>query len=563
MNIVKIVGKTLTTSSKRRIKKFILKNIYFDRFADTYDSWIIANFPDVLDIELHKDEIKTFTYKPLISITVPTYNTPLNFLHECIRSVLTQSYSNWELVLVDDASPDENVRKVIKEYAELDTRIKYKFLKQNHHIAGATNEAIKLSTGDFVGLFDHDDILWPNALYEVVKALNEDRSIDFIYTDEDKIVEEKSRHSEPFFKPDWSPQLLRTCNYITHFSVFKRTLLDEVGYERGEYNGAQDWEMILRASRKANKVHHIAKIVYSWRVHDNSTAKNMESKPYVTVAQKTALEDDMIIRGYSKDDFKIEQDKNFFAFWRTSLKVGTPKVTIIATSHSQARSIFRKTLYKNCEYIISKTFAEGFSKSTGEYVVFVEPNIKIKTRGWIETLLHSAGGIDAGAVGGLTVYSNKNYIYSAGIAINQDGKLVHALSGGVETGHPKTLTRTLYIKAKRNTSALAGCVMIQKTKLDNYDFQKNVSYTEQLALIGLWLNKVGLNNIYDPMVISVMNAKFVPKKKNSNEEHKRRYTDKEIILTTSTEPYVNVMKKRYFYDDLVSYPDIDHYLEIM
>ena len=557
MNIIKIVGKSLTTDSKRRIKKFILKNIYFDRYVATYDSWILANYPDALDTELHKEEIKRFTYKPLISITVPTYNTPASFLHECIRSVMTQSYDNWELVLVDDASPDENVRTLIKEYAKKDSRIKYKFLTKNQHIAGATNEAIELSSGEYVGLFDHDDILWPNALYEVVKALNVDQTIDFLYTDEDKIVEEKSRHSEPFFKPDWNPQLLRTCNYITHFSVFKRSLLDEVGYERGQYNGAQDWEMILRATRRAEKIHHIPKILYSWRVHDNSTAKNMESKPYVTLAQQTALEDDMIVKGYSKDDFKVTQDKNFFAFWRTSLKVGAPKVSIIVTTGAQARSLSRKTSYKNTEFVVAKRYADGLKKSTGEYVVFVEPRIKIKTKDWIETLLHSAGGEDIGVVGGLTVYSNKGYIYSAGVSVDKDENLVHALSGGVETGHPKTLTRMLYLKAKRNTTALAGYAMVEKKKINAHRFSKNGSHAEQLVTLGLALIDDGFQNIYDPLVVGVIDAKFVPKKKNVNEAEKRAYTDKKIHFPAGTKKYKNALKMRYFYDDLVSQPDED------
>ena len=558
MNIIKFAGKSLTTDSKRKIKKFILKNIYFDRFVNTYDSWIIDNFPDLLDLERYKEDIKNFTYKPLISITIPVYNTPEKFLHECIRSVLTQCYENWEVVLIDDASPDGNVRKIIKAYAKSDKRIKYKFLKQNHHIAAATNEAIKMSSGEFVGLFDHDDILWPNALYEVVKALNQDKTLDFIYTDEDKIVEVKSRHAEPFFKPDWSPYLLRTCNYITHFSVFKRELLDQVGYENGNYNGAQDWEIILRATRHAKNIHHIPRILYSWRVHDNSTAKNMGSKPYVIAAQKAAVEDDMVARGYNKDSFKVEQDSNFFAFWKTLVDAGNPKVSIIVTNRSQARSISRRTSYKNCEYIVSSSYSEGFHKATGEYVVFIEPNIKMQTKNWIRILLSSAIQNDVGVVGGLTLYSNKKHIYSAGISVNQDDKLVHVLSGGVEADHAKTLTRTVYIKTKRNTTAIGGCVMVKKDRITEYRFKSDTLYTstEQLILLGLWLIDKGFNNIYDPSVVTVINQKYREKQKE-NKENKRTYTDKEITLVTKTGKYKSTLKKRYFFDDLVSYPDID------
>ena len=555
MNIIKLAGKSLSTDSKRRIKKFILKNIYFDRFVNTYDSWIIKNFPDLLDLERYKEDIKGFNYKPLISITIPTYNTPEEFLHECIRSVLTQCYDNWEIILVDDASPDDNVRRLIKEYAKSDKRIKYKFLKENHHIAGATNEAIKMASGEFIGLFDHDDILWPNALYEVVKALNQDKTIDFMYTDEDKIVEVKSRHAEPFFKPDWSPYLLRTCNYITHFSVFKRELLDKVGYEDGKYNGAQDWEMIMRATRHARNIHHIPKMLYSWRVHDNSTAKDMGSKPYVAAAQKATIEDDMVARGYDRDDFKVEQDSDFFAFWKTKLETGNPKVSIIVTNRSQARQISRKNPYKNCEYIVSSSYEEGLNRSVGEYVVFIEPNIRIQTKNWVRSLLNSAVQNDVGVSGGLTLYSDKKYIYSAGIAVNQDDKLVHVLSGGVEVDHAKTLTRTVYIQTKRNTTAIGGCVMVKKDIIKEYRFKSAALYTpiEQLVLLSLWLIDKGFNNIYDPSVVSTINLKYPKKPK----ENKKIYRDKEITLVTKTGRYKSALKKHYFFDDLVSYPDID------
>jgi len=557
MNIIKLVGKPLGTASKRRIKKFILKNIYFDRLVNTYDSWIAENYPDAIELLQQKEEIDTFAYKPLISITVPVYNPLEPFLHECIKSVLTQSYENWELILVDDASPNDNIRKIIKEYANKDSRIKYKFLKQNHHIAGATNEAIKIASGEFIGLFDHDDILWPNALYEVARALNVDNTVEFMYTDEDKIIEKKSRHAEPFFKPDWSPQLLRTCNYITHFSVFKRQLLDEVGYERSDYNGAQDWEMIMRATRKAKNIHHIPKILYSWRVHDNSTAKSMESKPYVTLAQKTTVEDDMVARGYNKDGFSVSQDKNFFAFWKASMNIGNPKVSVIITSRSQARSISRATSYRNCEYIVAKSYSDGFGRSTGEYVVFIEPNLRIKTRGWVSMLLNSASQDETGAVGGLTVYSNKKFIYSAGIAVNQDNKLVRVLSGGVEADNTKTLTRTMYVQTKRNTTAIGSCMMVKRDKIANYTFKKNAPYAEHLVMLGLWLMDKGFHNIYDPSVVSVVNMKYQEKQKNVNKENRKTYADEGVGFIIRTGKYKDVLKKHYFYDDLVSYPDID------
>lgn len=558
MNIIKLAGKPLGVNSKRRIKQFILKNVYFDRLVATYDSWIVENYPDTLDILRQKNEIKSFTYTPLISITVPIYNTPEQFLHECIGSVLTQSYENWELILVDDASPDDRVREIIKEYAATDNRIKYKFLKKNHHIAGATNEAIKLTTGKYVGLFDHDDILWPNALYEVVKALNIEKSIDFLYTDEDKIVEKRSHHAEPFFKPDWSPSLLRTCNYITHFSVFSRQLLDEVGYENGNFNGAQDWEMIMRATRKAKKIHHIPKVVYSWRVHDNSTAKSMGSKPYVINAQRDTIADDLRAHGYKDEEFTITQSSKFFAFWRTTLKyTGNPKVSVITLDKKQIKILKRKTTYRNCEFINEQTYNKGVARATGDYIVFFEPSIVTTSRKWVETLLNTAVRNDTGVVGGLTLYSNKDYIYSAGIAINQDDKLVHILSGGISASSLKTLTRTLYVHTQRDTTALNGVVMVKRGNISDHHFNEGSTTTEQLIDLSASLIEKGLNTVYNPEFIIKVNQKYVKKKKYENKERRKTYEDRAVDYKIDTKKYKNAFTNRYFYDDLVSYPDTD------
>jgi glycosyltransferase involved in cell wall biosynthesis len=260
---------------KKKVKGFLLATIgaqQWNRFK--YGRWLDKNFPDFIEIaKLRKLEQK-LTYRPLISVLVPTYSPKQQFLRDCIESVQAQIYENWELCIVDDASPDEETRKIIEEYAEQDKRIKYKFLKTNQHIAKATNAAIEMAVGEFVALFDHDDLLWPNALYEVVNCLNKNKELDFIYTDEDKITEDRHYHLGPFFKPDWNPDFLHSVNYITHLSVIRKTLMDDLDGFRSDYNGAQDWDLFLRITSATKNIHHIPKIVYSWRVHDLSTAKD-------------------------------------------------------------------------------------------------------------------------------------------------------------------------------------------------------------------------------------------------------------------------------------------------
>lgn len=251
--------------------------------------------------------------RPLISIVVPTYNTDITFFNIMVESVIDQTYENWELILVDDKSPNKDVRDRIEYYAKLDKRIRYLFLATNHHIAGATNEGIRIAKGSFVGLLDHDDVLQKSALAEVVAALDTHKKLEFIYTDEEKITD---RHrTQPFLKPDLNIDLMHSINYITHFAVIRKSTLERVGYERPEYNGAQDWELFLRIIRSVppKNIYHIPKVLYSWRVHELSTSKDMEVKPYVLRAQEIAITDDLNARGLS--GYTVVQDRKYPGQW--------------------------------------------------------------------------------------------------------------------------------------------------------------------------------------------------------------------------------------------------------
>ena len=216
------------------------------------------------------------------------YNTPINFFEELVDCLIDQTYSNWELCLAD-GSPEQN--KKLEPIIKKDKRIKYKFLNENKGIPGNTNEALKLATGDFVALLDHDDTLPKFCLYEVVKAINENPDVEFIYTDEDKIIGDTGIRKEPYFKPDFSPDTLRANNYITHFSVFKKSLMDKLEGFRDNYNGAQDYDIILRATENTKNIVHIPKILYHWRVHEKSTAMAASTKPYAYESGQRAIQD--------------------------------------------------------------------------------------------------------------------------------------------------------------------------------------------------------------------------------------------------------------------------------
>ena len=251
--------------------------------------WLESHLPTVEELE--EQRRTRFDYEPLISILMPTYKTPKHLLIETIESVINQTYQNWEFCIADGNSQDESVNEILDCYAKKDSRFKIKYLSDNKGIAGNTQECYYMAEGDYIGLFDHDDLLEPNALYEIVKAVNNDRSIDFIYTDEDKINEKSDLRFDPHFKQDFSIDTFRSCNYICHFSVFRKDLMKKIDGFRDGYNGSQDYDIILRATDIAENIYHIPKILYSWKVHSGSTAGNPKNKMYCYDSAKKALDD--------------------------------------------------------------------------------------------------------------------------------------------------------------------------------------------------------------------------------------------------------------------------------
>ncbi len=277
-----------------KLKRIILRQ---DRWKNSniaiYHNWIENNEPK--EEELEEQRQHKFKLEPKISIIVPMYKTPIKFFKELVDCLINQTYSNWELCLAD-GSPEQNsdLEPIIKK----DDRIKYKFLNENKGIPGNTNAALSLAAGDFVALLDHDDTLPIFCLYELVKTINENPDVEFIYTDEDKIVGKKAIRQDPYFKPDFSPDTLSANNYITHLVCLKKSLIDKIGGFRDNYNGAQDFDLVLRASENTKNIVHIPKVLYHWRVHENSTAMAAGAKPYAYEAGQRAAEDHLKRLGF-------------------------------------------------------------------------------------------------------------------------------------------------------------------------------------------------------------------------------------------------------------------------
>ena len=287
-----------------------------------YEAWLFRQLPD--ERELKRQRETAFCFSPLISILVPAYETQESFLRQMIESVLDQSYGNLELCIAD-GSPSDQVRRTAEEYARQDSRVRYRRLSENLGISGNTNAALAEASGDYVGLLDHDDLLLPGALFEIVRALNIDggEPADAVYTDEDKLDPERNRHFQPHFKPDFNPEYLRSNNYICHFFLVKREIALQTGGFRKEFDGAQDHDFIFRCTELARNVVHVPKVLYSWRCHAASTAANPESKLYAYEAGKRAVAAHLKRTGRAG----TLQDTENYGFFRVRYP-GSPKLFI-------------------------------------------------------------------------------------------------------------------------------------------------------------------------------------------------------------------------------------------
>lgn len=287
--MVKLCGRGL-----RYVRQYGSAKLYYkikeraerNRAESGYEAWLLEQLKE--DDDAIKKAAELAEKGPLISILVPAYETPPLFLRQMIDSVLEQSYGNLELCIAD-GSPSDKVEKIAEEYERQDSRVHYQRLAGNLGISGNTNAALSMTKGKYVGLLDHDDLLLPGAVYEAAKALSETADADAVYTDEDKVDMELTRHFQPHFKPDFNAEYLLSNNYICHFFVVRRELAFRVGGFREEFDGAQDYDFILRCTEQARKVLHIPKVLYSWRCHASSTAANPESKLYAYEAGKRAV----------------------------------------------------------------------------------------------------------------------------------------------------------------------------------------------------------------------------------------------------------------------------------
>ena len=496
-----------------------------------YGLWYRAYIPTEETLETQRKQ--KFDYSPLISIAVPAYQTPVEFLRQMIESLIVQTYSNWELCIVNASPDNEEMQKVLAEYSAGDSRVRFCNLKENLGIAENTNRAFAMTKGEFVGLLDHDDLLAPNALYEIVKILQDHPQADALYTDEDKVTTELDEHFQPHLKPDFNLDLLRSNNYICHFFVVQKSIVEKAGGFRKEFDGAQDYDFIFRCTENAGEVLHVPEILYHWRTHKASTADNPASKMYAFEAGKRAIEAHLERTG-TKGEVSHTQD---LGFYRVKYPVqGKPLVSVIIPNKDEKETLQtclemleKNTGYQNFEIIIVENnsttdeifryykelsgnrkihllrwgkvfnysainnFAAAHAK--GEYLLFLNNDVKSINPDWLEEMLGVCQRPEVGGVGAKLIYPD-NTIQHAGCVIGMGG-----IAGHMFVDMPADRTGYLH-KASllQDMSAVTAACLLMKKEV----FEQAGGFTEELAVafndvdLCLKVRKNGYLIVYDP-----------------------------------------------------------------
>lgn len=542
----------------------------------SYTKWIKNNEPSCKELDMQKQY--KFEYSPKISIVVPMYNTRAVFLNQLLESLKEQTYSNWELCLADGS---QKRNEYIDEIIKYDSRIKYILLEKNEGIAKNTNEAILNSTGEYIAFLDHDDILAPFALHEILIEINKDRDVEFIYSDEDKFKKSNKDRYDPHFKPDFSPDTLRSYNYICHFSIIKRELLLNIGLLDERFDGSQDYDLIFRATERAKKIVHIPKILYHWRVHENSVALTSDAKMYAYEAAIRAIKEHL-----KRVDINVDEVAHAFTrgFYRIKYNIkNNPKISIIIPNKDSLQYLkecidsILKSSYTNYEIIIVENnsvtdeifeYYETIKNTTnisviryqgefnysninnyaidysnGEYILFLNNDVKIINHDWLEELLSYCQRDDVGIVGAKLLYDD-NSIQHAGIVVGISGVAGH-INKLLDDSDAGYYGRALIVN---NYSAVtAACMMIKKElflKVNGFDSNLKVAYND--VDLCLKIIELGKLIVYNPYVKLYHYESKTRGYENTKEKLERFNKEKELFRSKwinyieQGDPYFNI-----------------------
>ncbi|CAK0767009.1 O-antigen biosynthesis protein [Gammaproteobacteria bacterium] len=507
---------------------------------DAWDAWV-ENFDTVTEDDRNaiRAHMKTFVERPLISILMPVYNTPENFLIKAIDSVRKQIYPNWELCIADDASTKPRIRLLLEQYRDLDPRIKIIFRARNGHISAASNSALDIAQGRFVALLDHDDELAEYALYRVVVEINRYRDAKVIYSDED-MLDLHGQRCNPHFKSDWNPELFYSHNYITHLSVIEMDLLRTVGGFRPGTEGAQDYDLLLRCTTAINpgQIRHIPEILYHWRILEGSTASDATEKPYTVNAGLKSLRDH-----FSKVDAAITVTNGVSPnFYRVSypLPNPAPKVTLIVPTRNGYEFLFRcissllqKTRYSNYDILIvdnqsddvqTLNYFSVISKNTqvriieydhpfnfsainnhaarqaeGTILGFINNDVEVLEENWLNEMVSLACRGDIGVVGAKLLYGDGK-IQHGGVIMGLGGYAAHA-HRGLPGDHPGYFMRLKLTQALSGVTA--ACCLVRKEIFDQLGGfeEKGLAIAYNDVDFCLRVREAGYRNVWTPHAI--------------------------------------------------------------
>lgn len=406
-----------------------------------------------------------------VSVLVPLYNTPKRYLKEMLASVQAQTYENWQLCLADGSDAEHSyVERICMGYRQRDSRICYKKLSENSGISGNTNACIQMAQGEYLAFFDHDDILHPSALYECIKIIREKKA-DFVYTDEMTFLGDNPGNIVvKQYKPDFSPESLRGVNYICHLSVCKKALLDVTGCLDALYDGSQDHDIILKLTSSASRVEHIPKILYFWRMHAESVSLDIGAKEYAISAGQRAVRDQELRLGRR---VRVVSNRNCATHYRLTYElVGCPRISLLIAGGEQEKvqrllaGIYDRTSYENYEVCVAEDIEEALKEATGEYIVFLQANMEIIMKDWIQGLLMYMQWEEIGIVTGRLV-TPEGIVREAGYITGLDKeKLVLPIGAGTYYTDSGYMGR-MYYAHNVNACSLNGS-MVKREALDSF-----------------------------------------------------------------------------------------------
>ncbi|MGE5213352.1 MAG: glycosyltransferase [Nitrospirota bacterium] len=499
-----------------------------------YQRWFEKHRASTEDLGAMRNEVRAFSSQPLISILTPVFDTPVPWLREAVDSVLAQVYGNWELLLVDDGSSDADLLRALPVVAARDRRIRLVRLESHQGISAALNRGLEVANGEWVTFLDHDDVLEADALFRNIKLLQENPELDLIYSDEDKLTDQG--FDSPILKPDWSPDFFLSCNYLCHMIFLRRDLVRAVGGFQSQFDGSQDYDLLLRVSERTERIHHIPRVLYHWRRSENSSASDVRQKPGQLEASWRAIEAHLNRRG---EQAHVAVDWRTHAFYVRRELRETKQISVIIPSFGGSSSLQRcleglvsRTSYPNYEIVIAQMggrdkiaetptkfshrvlhFADAMNDSVAKnyavthtdspWLLFLDDNVEAIAPDWLTIMAEYVQRPETGAVGPRLVNSSGT-IEHGGLVLGVNG-IAQSAFGGFPAEHPGVNRQ---LQMTRNYSAVSGACLLMRREV----FQQVGGFDEQLsgtiAAVDLCLKMrdAGYLIVYTPLAKLCWNA---------------------------------------------------------